>query len=62
MQKKLDKEAWVAMFREIGLNEEQMMAWHKLFETRHSEGHQDFLAWLGLPADEISRIRAKCRQ
>jgi len=31
--------------------------WHKLFETRHADGHQGFLEWLGLPPKEIDRIR-----
>lgn len=61
MQDKLGKENWVAMFREVGLSEEDMMAWHKLFETRHPEKHQDFLVWLGIPEDEISRIRTSSR-
>lgn len=61
MQKKVTKEDWVAMFREIGLSEDAMMKWHRLFETRHPEGHADFLSWLGIPLDEISRIRAESR-
>ena len=35
MQNKINKEAWVAMFREIGLSEDAMVKWHRLFETRH---------------------------
>jgi hypothetical protein len=61
MEKDVNKEAWVAMFREIGLSEEQMMTWHRLFETRHPEGHDSFLAWLGLSADEIADLRRRCR-
>ena len=52
---------WMAMFREIGLNEGQMHKWHQLFETRHPAGHQSFLEWLGFSADEISRVRAQSR-
>ena len=61
MQKHPNKDEWVAMFREIGLDDEKMMAWHKLFESRHPEGHQSFLTWLGLPAKEIQEVRTKCR-
>jgi len=61
MQDKLGKEKWVAMFRETGFSEADMMAWHKLFEKRHPENHQDFMGWLGIPEDEISRIRANSR-
>lgn len=57
---RLGKEKWVAMFREIGLNEEKMSAWHRLFEKRHPESHQDFLEWLGIADDEIEKIRTNC--
>lgn len=57
MQKYVNKEEWVAMFREIGLNDETMTRWHQLFEERHPEGHADFLNWLGLSPDEITSVR-----
>ncbi len=59
--KEMNKEQWVGMFREIGLTDEQMRQWHRVFETRHPAGHQSFLEWLGLPAQEIERIRAASR-
>ncbi|HOW65921.1 MAG TPA: hypothetical protein P5186_02450 [Candidatus Paceibacterota bacterium] len=52
---------WVALFREIGLDDATMMKWHKLFETRHPKAHQGFLEWLGLPSPEIEKIRAQSR-
>ncbi len=58
MKRNVSKDEWVAMFREIGLNNSQMDQWHKLFESRHPDGHQSFLEWLGLPQKEIDRIRA----
>ncbi len=61
MQKLMGKEEWVAMFREIGLDEETMMQWHRLFESRHPEAHQSFLEWLGLPPGNIDAIRANSR-
>lgn len=61
MEKNVSKEAWVAMFQEIGLSEELMMKWHRLFETRHPEGHEGFLEWLGLSEEEIADIRNRCR-
>jgi hypothetical protein len=61
MQKQLNVDQWVAMFRDIGLNDAQMHQWHKLFETRHPDGHQGFLEWLGLPPEDIARIRANSR-
>ena len=61
MQKKVNKEDWIAMFRDIGISDEAMMKWHHLFETRNPESHRDFLTWLGIPADEIDKIRAECK-
>jgi hypothetical protein len=61
MQNNVSKAEWVAMFREIGLTDDDMMKWHRLFETRHPEGHADFLAWLGISPDEITDIRASSR-
>lgn len=58
MQKKVSKEDWVAMFREIGLSDEAMKKWHQLFEARHPDGHADFLKWLGLSSDEIAKVRS----
>ena len=46
------------MFREIGLDHAQMKQWHKVFETRHPDGHQSFLEWLGLTPKRIDQIRA----
>jgi len=57
MQRNVNKEDWVAMLREIGLNDEAMTRWHQLFEERHPEGHADFLNWLGLSSEEISKVR-----
>lgn len=61
MQSKVSKEDWVAMFREIGISDNAMMKWHCLFETRHPQGHEDFLVWLGISSDEIAKIRANCQ-
>ncbi|MEJ2137204.1 MAG: hypothetical protein P8X86_18405 [Desulfofustis sp.] len=57
MQRNVNKEDWVAMFREIGLSDETMTRWHQLFEERHPECHADFLNWLGLSSEEITKVR-----
>ena len=57
MQHHVSKNDWVAMFKEIGLDEDTMMKWHRVFEKRHPEGHEQFLAWLGIQPDEITQIR-----
>lgn len=54
----MNKEKWVQLFREIGLDDETMVLWHRKFEARYPEGHQSFLEWLNISPDEISRIRA----
>lgn len=58
MDKKMSKQNWVALFKEIGLDDHQMAQWHRLFETQHPESHQSFLEWLGLPPAEIAQIRS----
>ncbi len=50
---------WVDMFRTIGLDDQQMQAWHTEFERRHPQAHEGFLRWLGLPADRIGDIRGR---
>jgi hypothetical protein len=52
------KEQWVEMFREIGLDDSKMRQWHRVFEQRNPEGHQEFLEWLNIPGAEIAEIRA----
>lgn len=54
----MNKEKWVLLFREIGLDEATMKQWHREFEARYPEGHQSFLEWLNISGDEIVRIRA----
>jgi hypothetical protein len=53
----MNKDQWVELFREIGLDEECMRRWHQVFEARYPSQHQAFLEWLGISADEIGRIR-----
>jgi len=61
MKKNVNVKEWVAMFQEIGLDQAQMHRWHKVFETRHPDGHQGFLEWLGLKPEDIDRIRSDSR-
>ncbi len=53
----MNKAKWVELFREIGLDDETMLQWHRLFESRYPQGHQSFLEWLQISEDEITRIR-----
>ena len=55
------KDAWVEMFRVVGLDEAMMGRWHHEFETRWPAEHGRFLAWLGVPEGDIARIRSSAR-
>ena len=54
----MNKDQWVSLFREIGLDDKAMVQWHREFEARYPDGHQSFLEWLSLSQDEIKGIRA----
>jgi len=55
----MNKEKWVSLFRDIGLDDATMLKWHQAFEARYLNEHQSFLEWLKIPEAEISLIRAK---
>ena len=54
----MNKDKWVLLFKEIGLDEATMTQWHQAFEARYPDGHQSFLKWLNIEDSEIRRIRA----
>ena len=54
----MNKEKWVLLFREIGLDDATMRVWHQKFEANYPTEHQSFLEWLGIAKDEIGAIRA----
>jgi len=54
----MNKEKWVLLFKEIGLDQASMTQWHREFEARYPDGHQSFLEWLNIEASEIRQIRA----
>jgi len=60
--KKMSKQEWVALFKEIGLDQATMHKWHAAFEQRHPDAHQSFLEWLSIPPKEIADIRAASRK
>jgi hypothetical protein len=61
MKNNINKEQWIALFQELGLDEAAMQRWHHQFESRHPEAHQGFLEWLGLKAEEVAQIRQNSR-
>jgi len=53
----MDKATWVALLRASGFTEADMDRWHGAFERTAPDRHQRFLAFLGIPPEEISGIR-----
>ncbi len=39
------------------MNEDARRRWHTEFERRAPDGHEEFLLSLGIPGDEVGRIR-----
>ena len=58
----MDREKWVKLLRASGFTDEDLGRWHRDFERTDPAYHQRFLGILGLPADEISIVRAHSRQ
>ena len=54
----VDKHMWVSMLKAAGVSQSSMERWHREFERRAPRDHHGFLASLGIPESEISRIRA----
>ena len=55
------KDKWVEVMRAAGFNDEQMRRWHQEFEKAAPSEHQEFLEFLHIPAEEVTRIRAWSR-
>jgi len=53
----VDKKLWVKMLRAAGMDQNGMMRWHTEFERRAPDGHNEFLLSLGIPEDEVAKIR-----
>jgi len=58
----IHKERWVEIMQAAGFKDEDMTNWHRQFEKMEPEAHQEFLESLGIPADEIARIREWSRK
>lgn len=54
----MTQQQWVALFRDIGLDDETMYRWHAAFEEQYPQAHQAFLEWLNIAPDTIRSIRA----
>jgi DNA-binding transcriptional MerR regulator len=58
----VDKKLWVEMLQAAGMDQHAMNRWHAEFERRAPEGHDEFLISLGIPPDEVVRIRRWSRE
>ena len=54
----MDKATWVALLQASGFTEADMDHWHETFERTAPDRHQRFLAFLGIPSEEIREIRS----
>ena len=53
----MNKEGWTTLLRASGMDDKDMIRWHKEFERLAPEAHQDFLESLGIESGEIDDIR-----
>ncbi|HVU25018.1 MAG TPA: hypothetical protein VHE13_12905 [Opitutus sp.] len=60
--KSITKDQFVALLDGAGITDAQKHRLHALFEQHHPDGHQHFLAYLGIPPDGIAKIRQQSRQ
>ena len=58
----VDRELWVEMLEAAGMDQNARHRWHKEFERRAPEGHNEFLISLGIPKEEVARIRQWCQR
>lgn len=58
----ITKERWVEIMQAAGFNQQDMKNWHIQFEKMEPQAHQEFLVSLGIPAEEINKIREWSRK
>ena len=56
------KEKWVAIMKAAGFSEDDMHRWHAEFEKSAPGEHQEFLEFLHIPEEELTRIREWSRR
>lgn len=54
----VDKAMWVSLLRAAGMDEAAMLRWHREFERRAPQAHEEFLVSIGIGPEERARIRA----
>ena len=53
----IDVDLWVEMLEAAGVNQKARTRWHTEFERRAPEAHNEFLLSLGIPREEVVKIR-----
>lgn len=53
----MTKKRWSGIMRAAGMSDEDMWNWHREFEAREPDAHQEFLESLNIDDEEIARIR-----
>ena len=53
----VDVELWVEMLEAAGMDAKARKRWHAEFERRAPEAHNEFLLSLGIPREEVAKIR-----
>jgi DNA-binding transcriptional MerR regulator len=56
----LGQRDWVRLLRSAGMSDEDLMNWHRQFESLSPAAHQNFLESLGMPPEEVEAIRGLC--
>jgi DNA-binding transcriptional MerR regulator len=56
------KDKWVAIMKAAGFSEDDMRRWHAEFEKSAPGEHQEFLEFLHIPPEELTRIREWSRK
>jgi len=60
--KNMTKDKWVSIMKAAGFSEDDMRRWHREFEKAAPEDHNELLAYLHIPAAEITSIREWSRK
>ena len=61
-QPAMTKSRWSSIMRAAGMSNEDMRNWHREFESREPEAHQEFLESLNIESEEVARIREWSRK
>ncbi len=57
----VDVQLWVEMLEAAGMDQKARKRWHTEFERRAPEAHHEFLLSLGIPGEEVTKIRGWSR-